>query len=99
MKQFCGPRFIIRMVVGTIVCTLVMSFGVMILWNWLIPELFKGPQITYLHALGLLLLTKFLFGFGFKMGCSGQCGSGLQGAKGYWRKRWEDKLANMTPEE
>ena len=39
---------------------------VMMLWNWLIPSLFSGShEIDYAHAIGLLLLSKILFG-GFR---------------------------------
>jgi hypothetical protein len=42
---------------------------VMLLWNWLLPGLFPGAgRVDYLHALGLLLLCKILFG-GFRGGC------------------------------
>lgn len=42
------------------------SLAVMYLWNWLIPSIFTGgPEITYWQALGLLILSKILFG-GFK---------------------------------
>ncbi len=58
---------------------------VMLLWNWLMPELFVGArQIGYFQALGILLLSKILFG-----GCH---------AHGRWKERrqhWE----SMTPEE
>ena len=42
----------------------VFVFGLIIqlLWNWLIPTLFSGPQITYWQALGLFLLSKLFFG-------------------------------------
>ncbi|GAB6044196.1 hypothetical protein [Endothiovibrio diazotrophicus] len=32
------------------------------LWNWLTPTLFGWPSISYLQALGLLVLTRLLFG-------------------------------------
>jgi hypothetical protein len=35
---------------------------VMLLWNWLIPQLFKGPVIRFKHALGLLALSFLLTG-------------------------------------
>lgn len=41
------------------------AFGVWIvmgLWNWLMPALFGLPSITYLQALGLLVLCRILFG-------------------------------------
>ena len=33
------------------------------IWNLLIPELFHGPEITYLQAIGLMILAKLLVGF------------------------------------
>ena len=38
------------------------GFGTMYLWNWLVPLLFHGPVVTFLQALGLLVLSKILFG-------------------------------------
>ena len=39
-----------------------LSFAVMLLWNSLVPELFRGPPLQYWQALGLLLLSRILFG-------------------------------------
>jgi hypothetical protein len=40
---------------------------VMLLWNWLMPEIFSLKQVTYWQAWGLLLLSSILFkGFGSK---------------------------------
>ncbi len=39
-----------------------MSLAVMYLWNWLAPSVFKLPTIKFKHALGLLVLSKLLFG-------------------------------------
>lgn len=58
------------------------SFVVMSLWNWLMPALFTGIHtIDYWHAIGLLVLSKILFG-GFGRRCckrshchAGQCES------------------------
>jgi hypothetical protein len=63
-----------------------MGWVVMALWNWLLPPLFAGmKEISYLQALGVLVLSKLLFG-GFRgHGCHGR----------WHRHRWE----NMTPEE
>jgi hypothetical protein len=62
-----------------------MGLVVMLLWNWLVPALFAGKEIGYLQALGILVLSKLLFG-GFRG----------HGCRGRWhRQRWE----NMTPEE
>lgn len=35
-------------------------WGVMALWNWLIPDLFNGPVINYWQTAGLFLLSKIL---------------------------------------
>ena len=65
----------------------VLGWMVMALWNWVVPALFIGGRsIDYLHAMGLLILSRILFG-GFRGhgGCHG---------RRHWR-RWE----RMTPEE
>jgi hypothetical protein len=61
---------------------------VMWLWNGLVPALFHGPALTWLQALGLLVLSKILFG-------------GWRGGHrhGHWRGRMTDKWNAMSPEE
>jgi hypothetical protein len=71
----------------------------MLLWNWLVPTLFHGPVIGYLEAAGLMILGRLLVG-----GFGGKHHHGHHGGRwgqkgGYWKRRWEDKMANMTPEE
>jgi hypothetical protein len=65
----------------------VLGWMVMALWNWVVPALFIGGRsIDYLHAMGLLILSRILFGgFRGRGGCHGHR---------HWR-RWE----RMTPEE
>jgi hypothetical protein len=42
------------------------SIGAMLLWNWLMPAIFGLPAITYLRALGLMVLARILLsGFPF----------------------------------
>jgi hypothetical protein len=41
---------------------------VMVLWNALIPDLFHGPTLEYLQAVGLTVLAKLLTGFGGRFG-------------------------------
>jgi hypothetical protein len=68
----------------------VLSFVVMSLWNMLIPSLFGGPTVRYLQAVGLLVLSRILFG-GFR---------GRGGPHGRWRQRmWQERWERMTPEE
>jgi hypothetical protein len=75
--------------IGVLVVLGVAALGwvVMALWNWLLPNLFVGvKEIDYVQAMGVLLLSKILFG-GFR----GHCG----GHAKWHRHRWE----NMTSEE
>jgi hypothetical protein len=79
----------------TVVCVLfvfVFGFITMTLWNWIVPPVFNGNVISFWQALGLLLLSKILFG-GFGGGRWG--GRGAMG----WKHRYYGKLSSMTPEE
>ncbi len=69
---------------------LVAGAAVMFLWNALVPEIFGGTQITWIQALGLLILARIL---------AGSRGHGGFGGRRRWRERWERKVANMSPEE
>jgi hypothetical protein len=40
----------------------IFGFGVMSLWNWLVPALFGGRLITFWQALGMLVLSRILVG-------------------------------------
>ncbi len=40
---------------------LLASFPTMLLWNWLMPEIFGLPEIGFLQALGLMVLSTFFF--------------------------------------
>ena len=40
---------------------LILGYPMMWLWNWLMPELFGLPQITFLQAVGLNILTSIIF--------------------------------------
>lgn len=44
------------------VITLVLSLPVLWLWNWLCPDLFGLPEITWMQAWGINVLGSFLFG-------------------------------------
>ena len=67
----------------------IFSFVVMWLWNWLMPALFAWHPITFWQALGVLILSKILFG-GFR---------GHPGAPWHWRRRMFERWEQMTPEE
>ncbi len=64
----------------------VLGWLVMLLWNAVIPTVFAGSRpVDYLHALGLLILSRILFG-------------GFHGRGGRRGQRWE-KWQAMTTEE
>ena len=67
----------------------VIGFVVMSLWNWLMPALFGWHLITFWQAVGILVLSKILFG-GFR---------GASGRHRYWRQRMMERWEKMTPEE
>lgn len=65
------------------------GFAVMFLWNWLLPPMFGWPLVTFWQALGILALSRILFG-----------GFGMHGGPGYgMRRRLKHKWEHMTPEE
>jgi hypothetical protein len=67
----------------------VVSFLVMSLWNVLMPGIFAVRAISFWQALGLLVLSKILFG-GFRP---------YTGAGSRWRRRMMERWEQMTPEE
>jgi hypothetical protein len=59
------------------------------LWNWLMPALFGWHLITFWQAVGILVLSKILFG-GFH---------GRHGRRMHWRHRMSERWGTMTVEE
>src|SRR5579871_5096139 len=68
---------IVKIAVIGLVAVGIFGWVVMSLWNWLAPAVFGLHAITYWQALGLLVLSKILFG-----GMRGPSGGG-----GRWRQR------------
>lgn len=48
-------------VVGAAGVGLLLGYGVMWLWNWLMPGIFGLPEIGYWQAVGLFVLCHLLF--------------------------------------
>jgi hypothetical protein len=65
------------------------GFFVKALWNWLMPGLFGWKTIGYWQAVGIIVLSKILFG-GFRA---------PRGGGGRWRHRMSERWEQMTPEE
>jgi hypothetical protein len=87
---------VFKIIAWTALCVVfVFAFGyvTMSLWNWLVPSLFNGPVVTFWQAMGILLLSKILFGFG---GGHHRCGGSRSH---YWKRHYYDKFRNMSPED
>ena len=63
----------------------------MSLWNWLVPDLFHGPELTFWQTFGLLVLSKIIFS-GFGKRSHGHYG-------GPWKPYWKQRWSNMSDED
>ncbi len=79
--------WIAKMALMVILFFVVVSAVLMYLWNWLLPEIFGLPVITFWQAAGILLLSKIIFGFGKK-------GGPPRGGPS-----WKHKWSNMSEEQ
>jgi hypothetical protein len=82
-------KFFAFAVVGVFLLGLI----VMLLWNAVVPDVFRGPVLGYWQAVGLLLLSHLLL----RGWSPWRHGNGWR--RDRWRKRFEERLAAMTPEE
>lgn len=71
---------------------LLIGLVVMALWNAILPAVLGVKTITFLQALGILLLSKILFG-GFKGGAP------FTRSRQAWKMKMQEKFGNMTPEQ
>jgi hypothetical protein len=81
---------VLFVVVMTLVLGLV-AWLTQYLWNWIVPDLFAGPVISFWQAVGLLVLSKILL---WPIGRGGRCGH-RYGGPGPWSARWK----SMSPEQ
>ena len=87
-----------RFWIGRIVMFIILAalavfvFGgvVMLLWNNILSPVLNIATITFVQALGILVLSKILFG-GFRGGWGPR--------RYYWKRRMMQKWNNMSPEE
>jgi hypothetical protein len=59
------------------------------LWNWLLPSLFGWREVTFWQAVGVLALSRILFGNW----------GGRGGPRGRFRGRMNERWERMSPEE
>ncbi|GGA59242.1 hypothetical protein GCM10011507_08280 [Edaphobacter acidisoli] len=79
---------VVKILLFVVVAATVLGFVVKELWNALLPAIFGWHMITFWQALGLLVLSKILFG-----------GFHRHGGRGGWRHRMKERWEQMTPEE
>ena len=88
-KMILIPIFFIAMVI-------LVGFVVMYLWNWLMPEIFDLQTINYWQAMGIIVLSKILFG---GWGHKGKCCGSKRGNHGHWKHKFKHKWSNMSEED
>jgi hypothetical protein len=90
-----NKKFWVKKIIGFIILaiagTALLSYVVMRLWNGVLVDALHASEVSYWQALGILVLSKILFG-GFK----GHCGSPY---KHHWKNEMKEKWQGMTPEE
>jgi hypothetical protein len=81
---------VLKIMAMVLVAATVFGFAVQSLWNWLMPAMFGLHTITFWQALGMLLLSKILFGGFHKHGGPG---------RGRWGREMRARWESMSPEE
>lgn len=79
----------LKFIVLAMAAVALFGFFTMHLWNWLMPVLFGWKLLTFWQAVGLVVLSRILFG-----GFHRRFGSGM-----HWRYRMMERWEQMTPEE
>jgi hypothetical protein len=91
MKKFWIKKGIMILIFGSIAIA-VFGFIVMSLWNNILPLAITGVKtISFWQALGILVLSKILFG--------GFAGRGRWRGSPAWKEKMKQRWDKMTPEE
>lgn len=90
MKKFWIKKILIMLICGVVAVT-AFTFIVMLLWNNILPLVIGVKTISFLQALGILVLSKILFGgFGGHRRWRGSTA---------WKEKMKQRFETMTPEE
>jgi hypothetical protein len=89
-RVFTSERKVFFFILIAIVAVLFFSTVVMLLWNNILAEVLNISTITFGQALGILILSKILFG-GWR--------GGWGGGRHHWKNRMQQKWSSMTPAE
>lgn len=93
MKRGFWARRIVLFILFAAIAILVFGGVVMLLWNNVLAQVTHVSPITFVQALGILVLAKILFG-GFRGGWGG-----WRSRRYYWKQRMQEKWNKMTPDE
>lgn len=85
----------IALFIGFLIFIALGGVVVLLLWNWLVPSLFGLREITLWEALGLIALSRILFG-GF--GHRGGSHDGPRHAKREWWKKGDSPPVDRAPQ-
>ena len=77
-----------------IAAALLFGFVVMLLWNAILPQVVNAAPLSYWQAVGLLVLSRILFGSFFRGGPQFNSGREWRGGPS-WRRKW----TSMSDEE
>jgi hypothetical protein len=89
---------VIKIVLCVVLAVGVFGYVTMRLWNWLMPELFGLHLITFAQAIGLVVLSKILFGGFHRHGGRGGWKQDRAGRR-EWKRRMKERFEHMSPEE
>lgn len=97
MKRFWFRRGL-RFVAFAVLFIGLTGVAVMSLWNALLPAILGVSVISFWQALGLLALSRLLFG-GFR-GPWGRPGFGARGSgREHWKQKMTERWKTLTPEQ
>jgi magnesium-transporting ATPase (P-type) len=91
MKRHFSKKFFFQKLFFVLVIIALISLIVLLLWNWLMPAIFNLPEINYLQAIGILILSKILF-----LGIGKHNHRDHWKNREYWEKRFEENQSNTS---
>lgn len=93
MKRHFSKKFFFQKLFFVLVFIAVISIIVLLLWNWLMPAIFNLPEINYLQAIGILILSKILF-----LGIGKHDHRNHWKDREYWKKRFDENQSTFSEE-
>ena len=92
MERRFKAKKLLMIIPMVIAAVLLFGFVVMSLWNAILPAVIGVKAISFMQALGILVLSKILFG-GFGRG------AGFGHKQREWKQQMKNKWEGMNPEE